>query len=386
MNSKLIGLKRSRLDIELETESKIYEKMKTPDISTEKINYFLSQIKSEYEQGINYTFSFSDDDKKLSDNIIAVCLWGHIYLKEGRIFAFNKKVPIDFIAQWANFGKMERTFDFFANIECLFNIDKDTMKKMSFFEDGKYGFIYEGIKDYYLIINIKSLNKFNYIDKNNEYCQYWMIKLDDQLLLDKFGLKSKNSTVNQLEQKIKDLKDIIIKKENLFEDERKEYNDRINKIIAGHEKELEDLKNKYDKEIYDKDSKIEEYKLDKINSIKRCKKFVGLEESQGDYFHIKDENNVISFEEVENDDKDDKDDKNSENNIDLHCILCCINIRNIFFDRCHHCCICDQCLEKCFHKFNKKTKQNEYFRPICNNDTQKDDNSSYTETKKIIFA
>ena len=75
--------------------------------------------------------------------------------------------------------------------------------------------------------------------------------------------------------------------------------------------------------------------------------------------------------------------ENSENNIDLHCILCCINIRNIFFDRCHHCCICDQCLEKCFHKFNKKTKQNEYFCPICNNDTQKDDNSSYTETKKI---
>ena len=40
MSSKLIGLKRSRLDIELETESKIYEKMKTPDISTEKINIF----------------------------------------------------------------------------------------------------------------------------------------------------------------------------------------------------------------------------------------------------------------------------------------------------------------------------------------------------------
>ena len=61
-------------------------------------------------------------------------------------------------------------------------------------------------------------------------------------------------------------------------------------------------------------------------------------------------------------------------------------MRNIFFIRCNHCCICEQCLEKCYHKFNKKTKQDEYFCPICNNETQKDENGSYTEVKKIIFS
>ena len=49
MNVNLIGIKRERDN----KESKIYEKIKTPDISTDKINYFLSQIKSEYEESIN---------------------------------------------------------------------------------------------------------------------------------------------------------------------------------------------------------------------------------------------------------------------------------------------------------------------------------------------
>ena len=48
MSSNLIGFKRNRSDIPL--ESIIYEKMNTPDISKDKINYFLSQIKPKYEE------------------------------------------------------------------------------------------------------------------------------------------------------------------------------------------------------------------------------------------------------------------------------------------------------------------------------------------------
>jgi len=391
MSSNLLGFKRNRnnKDIEndddIETDAKIYEKIKTPNMSTDKMNYFLSQIKSQYDEGINYCFSFSDNKNKLSENIIAICLWGYLPLNEGRIISFSKKVDMDLISQIANFGKMEKTFDFFSNIQCLFYIDKDTSKKLSFFEEGKYGFIFEGIKDYYLIINIKSLDKFRFIDKNDEYCEYWVIKVDDKHLLNKLGLKSKDIMVKEMEKEISDYKKIIDQKETYFEEERREYVDRINKLIKDKEKEIEDLKNKYTKEINEKNDLIEKFKSDKMNSVKRVKKFVGLN-TFCESFHIKDETNVISFEEMENEDKDDKEDKDTTVNQDFYCILCCIRVRNIFFERCQHCCICEQCLEKCYHKFNKKSKQDEYFCPICNNETQKDDKSSYTEIKKIFYV
>ena len=113
MNVNLIGIKRERDN----KESKIYEKIKTPDISTDKINYFLSQIKSEYEEGINYSFSFQD---KLEEDIVAICLWGCTPLYEGRILNFTKQVKIEQIAKWANMGGIDKTFDFFANIQSLF--------------------------------------------------------------------------------------------------------------------------------------------------------------------------------------------------------------------------------------------------------------------------
>ena len=354
-------------------------------MSTDKMNYFLSQIKSQYDEGINYSFSFSDNNNKLSENIIAICLWGYLPLNEGRIISFSQKVDMDLISQIANFGKMEKTFEFFSNIQCLFYIDKDTSKKLSFFEEGKYGFIFEGKKDYYLIMNIKSLDKFRFIDKNDEYCEYWVIKIDDKHLLNKLGLKSKDIMVKEMENEISDYKKIIDQKEAYFEEERREYVDRINKLIKDKEKEIEDLKNKYTKEINEKNDLIEKFKSDKMNSVKRVKKFVGLN-MFCESFHIKDETNVISFEEIENEDKDDKEDKDTTVNQDFYCILCCIRVRNIFFERCQHCCICEQCLEKCYHKFNKKSKQDEYFCPICNNETQKDDKSSYTEIKKIFYA
>ena len=74
MSSKILGFKRNRNDIELEngnknddneTDSQIYEKMETPNISTDKMSYFLSQIKPLYEVGINYTFSFFENGKKI---------------------------------------------------------------------------------------------------------------------------------------------------------------------------------------------------------------------------------------------------------------------------------------------------------------------------------
>ncbi len=376
MNVNLIGIKRERDN----KESKIYEKIKTPDISTDKINYFLSQIKSEYEEGINYSFSFQD---KLEEDIVAICLWGCTPLYEGRILNFTKQVKIEQIAKWANMGGIDKTFDFFANIQSLFYIDKDTNKKLAFFDEGKYGYIYEGQKDYYLIIHIKSLKKFNYIDKNNEYCQYWLLKITDKHLLKMLDLKHKNPEVNAMEKELSQYNKIIEEKDRYFEGERKEYVDRINKLIKDKEKECLMLKEKYDKDINEKIDLIEKFKLDKMNKMKRAKKFIGLKIiSESLCIKKEEQNNIVSIEEFENEEKED----DSFSKEDFFCILCCIRRRDIFFDKCHHCCICEQCLEKCYHKFNKKTKQNEYFCPICNNDTQKDDNSSYTETKKIIFA
>ena len=376
MNVNLIGIKRERDN----KESKIYEKIKTPDISTDKINYFLSQIKSEYEEGINYSFSFQD---KLEEDIVAICLWGCTPLYEGRILNFTKQVKIEQIAKWANMGGIDKTFDFFANIQSLFYIDKDTNKKLAFFDEGKYGYIYEGQKDYYLIIHIKSLKKFNYIDKNNEYCQYWLLKITDKHLLKMLDLKHKNPEVNAMEKELSQYNKIIEEKDRYFEGERKEYVDRINKLIKDKEKECLMLKEKYDKDINEKIDLIEKFKLDKMNKMKRAKKFIGLKIiSESLYIKKEEQNNIVSIEEFESEEKED----DSFSKEDFFCILCCIRRRDIFFDKCHHCCICEQCLEKCYHKFNKKTKQNEYFCPVCNNDTQKDDKDSFTETKKIIFV
>ena len=374
MNLKLIGNKRIRDN----KESEIYDKIKTPDISTDKINYFLSQIKSEYEEGINYSFSFKN---KLEEDIIAISIWGYLPLYEGRVLNFSQQVKIDPIAKWANMGGIERIFDFFSNIQSLFYIDKDTEKKLSFFDEGKYGFIFEGKKDYFLIMNIKSLIKFNYIDKNSDYCKYWVIKITDKHVLQILGLNSKNTQINDMNKEILEQKKIIEEKERYFEGERKEYVDRINKLIKDKERECEMMKEKFNQEINEKIDLIEKYKSDKFKTIKRQKKFIGLK-IIADSFCIKDEeqNKVISFEEFESEDKVDE----ADTKPDLNCILCCIRTRNIFFDRCHHCCVCEQCLEKCFHKSNKKTKKNEYFCPICNNETQKDENS-FTEVTKIIF-
>ena len=383
MSSNLIGFKRNRGDIPL--ESIIYEKMNTPDISKDKINYFLSQIKPKYEEGINYSFSFPDIKDKPLQNLIAICLWGYLPLYEGRILKFTNKVSIDLIAKLVNFGKEDRVFDFFSNIQCLFYLDPDTNKKLSFFEDGKYGFIFEGKKDYFLLMSIKSLNKFKYIEKNDIYCQFWMIKIDNKDILKKLGLTPKNKMVNEMEKMITDLKNIIEEKENNFENERKEYVDRINKIINDKEAEIEELKKKYNEELKQQKDLIEKYKSDRFSNVKRAKKFLGLKVIS-DGFFIKDQSNVISYESLEDGNKDSKEDKDNIINQDFSCILCCIRVRNIFFDNCHHCCICEQCLEKCYYKLNRKTNQKEYFCPICNNNTEKGDQNSYTESKKIIYV
>ena len=385
MNSKMLGFKRERSDVP--SESEIYEKMKTPDISKDKINYFLSQIKPMYEEGINYSFSFPDIKDKPLENIMAICLWGYMPLYEGRILSFSKKVPMELIYKIINSGKVEKTFDFFSNIQCLFYLDPDLYKKLSFFEHGKYGFIFEGKKDYFLLMNNKSLDEFSYIEKNNEYCQFWLIKIDNKQILDKLGLSPKIKIVKDLENKISEFKNMLDEKEKSFEEERIEYNNTINKIIKDKEREIEDYKKKYNQELEEKDDIIQKYKSEKINSVKRPKKFVGLK-IYSESFFIKDETNVISYEEIENENNEEQNDIEKETaiNQDFSCILCCIRNRNIFFDKCQHCCICEQCLEKCYHKFNKQTQKNEYFCPICNNSTQKDDKSSYTEIKKIFYV
>lgn len=377
----LIGKKRARN----KNEELIYTKINTPDILESPINYFLSQIIKEYDEGISYYFSF---EGYTNDDIIVSCIWGNLPVYEGAIANFTQRVKIDDIASYINYGKLERIFDFFSNIQCLINVDNDTFKKLSFFENGKYGFIFKGKKDYFLLMNIKSLDKFEYIDKNNDYCQFWLIKIDDYKILQILNLKSTNKQIRELSNKIEEFKNIIEEKNKYFQIERQEYIDRIKKILKDKDKELQNIEEKYQKEVGEKENIIEQFKNENKNRVKRVRKFIGLK-TYKECFSLLEENNVISFEELSH--KDDQSEYDNDNsNYDNEerqyiCILCAIRPRNVYFEKCGHCCICEKCLEKCLHKYNKKENIDEYFCPLCNTRTKKDD-TLFSGIRKIFFA
>ena len=377
MDISLTGKKRNRSY----NEDLKYSKINTPDMFESPINYFLSQIIKEYDEGISYCFSF---DGYSDDDIIVSCIWGFLPIYDGALANFTKKVKIEDIASYVNFGKIERVFQFFSNIQCLINVDNDTLKKLSFFENGKYGFIYRGAKDYYLMMNIKSLDKFDFIDKNNDYCQFWLIKIDDLKFLETLGLKSTNEKVLELSNKILELNNIIEEKNSYFQKERMEYNDRIKKLMKDKEKELELLEEKYNNEKKEKMDLIEQFKNENKNRIKRARKFLGLKTFK-DCFSIIVENPVVSFEEVS--DHPIEEEKLNEKFECYTCMLCAIRPRNVFFDKCGHCCFCEECLEKCLHKFNKKKKISEYFCPICSNTQEnKEENNNYSGIRKIFYC
>ena len=372
MDMDLMGKKRNR---ESNVEA-IYSKINTPDMLEKPISFFLSQIIKEYEEGISYYFSFEGYSE---EDIIVSCIWGYLPIYDGAIANFTQKVKIDDIASYVNFGKMNRIFDFFSNIQCLLNVDSDTLKKLTFFENGKYGFIFKGKKDFFLLIHIKSLDKFEYIDKNTEYCQFWLIKIDDHKILQILNLKSTNKQILELANKVEEFKKIIEEKNAYFQNERQEYVDRIKKINKDNDKERQDMEEKYKKEMQEKNNIIEQFKTENKNRIKRVRKFIGLK-TYKECFSLIEENNVVSFEEIS---ENQEEEQHSEQNEQYICILCAIRPRVIFFDKCGHCCICEECLEKCLHKFDKKKKINEYFCPLC---TKKDDNNSYSPIRKLYFV
>ena len=376
MEAKLTGKKRNRSS----NEELIYNKLNTPDIIESPINFILSQIIKEYDEGISYSFSF---DGYPDNDIIVSCIWGFFPLYEGAIVNFSKKVEIEEIANYVNFGKINRVFDFFSNIQCLINVDNDTMKKLSFFENGKYGFIYKGLKDYFLLMNIKSLDKFDFIDKNNDYCQFWLIKIDDYKFLQTLELNSTNQQVLELTEKVQKFKNIIEEKNSDFEKERMEYIDRIKKLMKEKNLETENIEEKYKNEKKEKEELIERFKNENKNRFRHQRKFLGLK-TYKECFSIIEEDNVVSFEELSN--QKEESEKESEKLEEYICILCAIRPRNIFFDKCGHCCVCEDCLEKCLHKFNKKKKINEYFCPICNNYTKKDENNNYSGIRKVFYS
>ena len=73
------------------------------------------------------------------------------------------------------------------------------------------------------------MDKFSYIDKVNDYCQFWIIKIDDKKFLDILGLKPMDIIANKLDKEISEYKKMIEQKNSYFQDERREYVDRINK-------------------------------------------------------------------------------------------------------------------------------------------------------------
>ena len=374
----MIGKKRKRD----EQEKLIYKKLCIPYKEEEEnfISYILSQIKFEYSEAIHYYFKFGD----IADDVTAFCLWGNIPLYDGIIASFTERIEISDIASWANFGKKQRIFDFFTNIQCLLNVDNDNLKKLSVFENGKYGFICKGKKDYFLLMNIKSLNKFDYITINNEYCQFWLIKIDKKDLLDILKLKTKNETALKLSAKIKELKSIIKEKDLIIKNQINEYNERIDKIVKQQNENYEKLKE--DKEKISKENNVLIEKIRNINKNKnvRIRKFLGLKIYEDINFEYVVNYKVIDIEEFENDiDENESSEDKSENNEDLNCIICFKRKRNIFFEKCGHCCICEECLQKTEHKINKRTQKIVYFCPICNNETK---TGEYSTARNIYFS
>mgnify|MGYP002626140776 CR=1 FL=1 len=374
----MTGKKRNRE----EKEKMIYNKLNVPykDDTEEDnlISYFLSQIQPEYEEALQYYFSFEG----ITDEIFVYCLWGHLPLIDGAIANFTQKIEIDKVANYVNFRKKEKVFNFFANIQCLLNVDADTLRKLTFFENGKYGFICKGQKDYFLLMNIKSLDKFDFITKNSEYCQFWLIRIEDKDILDILKLESMNKTIVMLSKQIDEYKSIIKERDELFQKERKEFNERINKILDQRDQQYKKLKGEYDELKKEKNDIIEQRKNENKHKLIKIKKFLGLKVYR-DCFSIIEENNVISYEDLSVNEEDEDSSRTENKNLGT-CIICYVRQRNILFERCGHCCICDTCLEQCAHKMNKKTHKKEYFCPVCNTYVSKGE--GYSTTRKIFLS
>ena len=303
-------------------------------------------------------------------------------LIDGAIANFTRKIEIDEIANYVNFGKKEKVFNFFANIQCLLNVDADTVRKLTFFENGKYGFIFKGQKDYFLLMNIKSLDKFEFITKNSEYCQFWLIKIDDKDILDILNLEPMNENIVRLSKQIDEYKNIINERDESFQKERKEFNERINKILEQRDQQYQKLKEEYDVLKTEKNDLIEQRKTENKFKMVKFKKFIGLKEYR-DCFSIIEENNVISYEDLSVNEEDEDSSRSETKNLST-CIICYIRQRNILFERCGHCCICDICLKQCAHKMNKKLNKMEYFCPVCNTYVSKGE--GFSITRKIFLS
>ena len=382
MDMEVIGKKRYRD----EQEKLIYQKLCIPYKDEEEniISYILSQIKYEYTEAIQYYFKFGD----IADDITASCLWGNIPLYDGVIASFTQKIKIIEIANWVNFGKKNRIFDFFTNIQCLLNVDNDNLRKLSVFENGEYGFIFKGKRDYFLLMNIKSLDKFDYITINNDYCQFWLIKIYDKDLLDILELKPMNEAAVNLSKKINEYKLSLKEKDSIFQKQIYEYNERTEKIVKQLNENYEKLKEDYEKISKENNELIEKIRNINKNKSIRVKKFLGLKIYEEENFEFIVDNKVIDIEEFANEnDYDNNEDKSSENkhenNDDYICLICFERKRNILFEKCGHCCICEQCLQRIKHKMNKTFKKLEYFCPICNNENKK---YGYSTIRKIYFS
>ena len=378
MDHDMTGKKRNRED----KEKMIYHKLNVPykDDPEEDnlISYFLSQIQPEYEESLQYYFSFEG----IADEIFVYCLWGHLPLVDGAIANFTRKIEIEEIANYVNFGKKEKVFNFFSNIQCLLNVDADTVRKLTFFENGKYGFIFKGHKDYFLLMNIKSLDKFDFITKNSEYCQLWLIKIDDKDILDILNLESMNENIVMLSKQINEYKNIINERDESFQKERKEFNERINKILEQRDQQYQKLKEEYDELKQEKNDLNEQRRIENKFKMVKFKKFVGLKEFR-DCFSIIEENNVISYEDLSVNEEEEDSSRSEIKNLST-CIICYIRQRNILFEKCGHCCICDICLKQCANKMNKKLNKMEYFCPVCNTFVSKGE--GYSTTRKIFLS
>jgi len=373
----MIGKKRNR---DFPDEEDLYRNINIPFLDTDPFDYILAQINSQYDKCIQYYLLFNDYGEK----VLASCLWGHLPLYDGIIAKSVKRVEIDPIASWTNFGKDKRIFDMFSNLQCLLNVDKDEYKKLSFFEKGKYGFIFEGKKDYFLLIDTKSLDKFNSIDndKDNDYCQLWVIKIDSLTLLDLLKLVPKDKSIARLNSTIDELKKSVQERDISFQKERKEYNDRINKMIKEYDKNLKNLEEEIEKLKKEKEEIIENYRQEQQNRKKRVKKFKELDETK---ISLSYESNIVPYYGNENVNDNKVEDLDIRDNV--LCIICSKRYKNILFEKCGHCCICEECVDMCIIKRNKKTKKPIYFCPMCNSETGKedDDEESMNNPRKIFF-
>lgn len=347
-------------EYENETDAKF---LKIPNKSSEPFQYILNIISNTFEKGIPYLMQFPNHSGKHC--FISLC--GYIPLYIGSVIKFTKEISIPDLGHVVIINNLNQ--DFFYNIISVFHVEDEDYGKLPNFNNGKIGYIYEGERDILLLIHNKGLDFFEKMEKIDDYTQFMLIKIINPNILNFLNIKLKIP-------ELKDAFDKIEKYEKKIDDLKIEHQNEKISLINKNNKEQSIIKEEFIKkeEQYKKiiqkqkeelQEAINDNKKQPITPSKIFRKLEIYRPPNICYLYDNKNEDIISLSNQSpmNINENDKD--------DFLCFICFVNMRNIVFVKCGHCCICEECLNKFLHKDYGDVKKNLYFCPMCNkNETQ----------------